>query len=67
MTNAEILKRLSKAHHWIQHGAVNKTGEPLDNILEGINEAYQIIDKLNTLDRLEKKVRQLEKQLLLQK
>jgi hypothetical protein len=67
MTNAEILKRLNKAHHWIQHGAVNKTGESLDIILDGITEAYQVIDKLNTLDRLEKKVRQLEKQLSLQK
>jgi hypothetical protein len=67
MTNAEILKRLDKAHHWIQHGAVNKTGESLDNILDGITEAYQVIDKLNTLDRLEKKVKQLEKQLSLQK
>ena len=67
MMNAEILKRLNKTHHWIQHGAINKTGESLDDMLEGINEAYQIIDKLNTLDRLEKKVKQLEKQLSLQK
>jgi len=67
MTNAEILKRLSKAHLWIQHVAINETGEPLDDMLEGINEAYKIVNNLNTRDRLEKKIKELEKLLALQK
>jgi hypothetical protein len=66
MTNAEILKRLSHIHAFLQHGP-QANGSNHDEMLEALDESYNIINKLHKVDKLEKEVRKLKKELALQK